>query len=140
MVFMSSAHSVDGRVLGIMPLRLASILFVAFCCAWPGSSAIPGTPGSTHGNDALEIISPLPNERFVTNETVTLKVLLNHLHVDGSQVVWTDSNSGVLGHGPDIQVSKLLPGTHTISVSIAGETQSVSIREFENLLDFYQAP
>jgi hypothetical protein len=94
---------------------------------------------SAHSRDTLAITSPLPNERFVTNATVNLKVSLGDRHIDASEVVWTSSVSGELGRGPTIQVSKLPPGTHNITVSIHGETQSVSIREFKDLWELYQA-
>jgi len=88
----------------------------------------------------MVIASPLPDERFIANETLTLKVSLGGRRVDESQVLWTSSLSGELGHGPEIQVSKLPPGRHTITVSSAGETQAVSIRVFPDLLSLYQAP
>jgi hypothetical protein len=93
-----------------------------------------------HSRDALAITHPLPDERFITNETVTLKVSLGGRHVDASEVVWNSNLSGGLGHGPEIQVSKLPPGRHTITVSVADETQSLSIRVFKDLLSLYQAP
>jgi hypothetical protein len=91
-----------------------------------------------HSRDALAITSPLPDERFIANETVTLKVSPGGRHVDASEIVWTSDLSGDLGHGPEIKVSKLLPGRHTITVRVAGETQVVSIRVFKDLLSLYQ--
>jgi hypothetical protein len=95
--------------------------------------------GFAHGPDALAIKSPLANERFVTNEIVNLKVSMKDRHVDASQITWTSNVSGVLGHGSELQVGKLAPGNHTISASIGGETQSISIRVFKDLWDLYQA-
>lgn len=93
-----------------------------------------------YSRDAPAITSPLPDERFITDESVTLKVSLGGRHMDASQVVWTSNLSGDLGHGSEIKVSKLPPGRHTITVSVAGETQVVSIRVFKNLLSLYQSP
>jgi hypothetical protein len=95
---------------------------------------------SAHARDALVIASPLPDERFIASETLTLKISLGGRRADASQVTWTSNLSGELGHGPEIQVSKLPPGRHTITVSFAGETQQVSVRVFPDLLSFYQAP
>jgi len=86
----------------------------------------------------LTIQSPLPGERFVTNEAVNLKASVRDKHIDASQITWTSSVSGVLGHGKEIQVSKLPPGIHDVKVSVNGESQSVSIREFKDLWDLYR--
>jgi len=94
---------------------------------------------SAHARDAMVIVSPLPDERFISNETVTLKVSLGGRHADASQLIWTSNLSGELGRGPEIQVSKLPPGRHTITLSFAGGTQEVSIRVFQDLLSMYQA-
>jgi hypothetical protein len=95
---------------------------------------------SAHGGTTLKILSPLPNERFVANETIDLRVSSDDRHMDASQAVWTSSTSGVLGHGPNLQIIKLPAGTHNITVSIGSETQSVPIRIFKDLWDLYQAP
>ncbi len=103
-------------------------------------SCTPGFKGFSYRNDTLLTIqSPLPGERFVTNETVSLKVSVRDRHIDPSQIIWTSSISGALGHGKEIQVSQLPPGAHDIKVSVDGETQSISIREFKDLWDLYRA-
>lgn len=109
-----------------MSLVVAGLLFLVF-----GRLA--------HSRDALAITRPLPDERFITNETITLKVSLGGRHVDASEVVWNSNLAGELGRGPEIQVSKLAAGSHTITVSVAGETQSISIRIFKDLLGLYRA-
>src|SRR5215472_10813456 len=108
------------------------LLVVGLCCSI--------FSGSAHARDAMVIASPLPDERFIANETLTLKVSLGGRRAEPSQVTWTSNLSGELGYGPEIQVSKLPPGRHTITVSFAGETQDVSVRVFPDLLSLYQAP
>jgi hypothetical protein len=86
----------------------------------------------------LVIRSPLPGERFVVNETVALQVAVKDHHADPSQLVWTSSISGVLGNGPEVRISKLPAGVHTITASLNGQTESVTIREFRDLWELYR--
>jgi hypothetical protein len=97
-------------------------------------SGFPQSHGAT-----LTIRSPLPGERFVTQETITFKVELKDRHFDASQIVWTSNISGVLGRGSEIQVSTLPSGSHNITASANGETQEVRIRVFKDLWDLYRA-
>jgi hypothetical protein len=102
-------------------------------------ASILGTGGSAPGRDTqLLIRSPLPGERFVVNETVTLQVSVKDRHADPSQLIWTSSISGVLGKGPEVRISRLPAGVHTISASLNGQAESVTIREFRDLLDLYR--
>lgn len=86
------------------------------------------------------IASPLPDERFVTNEVLHFRALVSsHVPVDGSQLSWTSNGSGVLGSGPDVQANGLPTGSHTIKVSGYADAQVTSLREFSDLLALYQA-
>src|SRR5215472_18946564 len=104
------------------------------CVCWLSCNSF----SQPHEN-TLKIHSPLPGERFVMQETVTFRVDLKDRRVDPSQIVWTSNVSGELGHGYEIQVSTLPVGAHHITVNANGETQEVSIREFKDLADLYQA-
>jgi hypothetical protein len=101
--------------------------------------SILGASGSAPDRDTqLVIRSPLQGERFVVHETVTLQVSVKDRHADASQLIWTSSISGVLGKGPEVKISGLPAGDHTISASLNGHTESVTIREFKDLWDLYR--
>src|SRR5260370_8256932 len=124
---------------GIMKSR--AVIFTVVCCCLV--LPLRGSDVHDHGRSSRIVIqSPLAGERFITNETIHLQAsVAGHGHMDKSELVWTSSSvPAVLGRGTDIQIGGLPAGTHNISVSFAGETETVSIREFKDLEDLYQAP
>jgi hypothetical protein len=88
----------------------------------------------------IAIERPLPDERFVTGETVTFKASFQG--VDSAEVaraVWSSSVTGELGRGAAIEVGKLPAGTQAVTVSLNSVSQSVRIRAFDDLLQLYRA-
>jgi hypothetical protein len=106
-----------------------------------GSMCIPATghePFPRSEDIQIRIQSPLADERFVVGETVPFKATIGHGHADASQIVWT-SETGVLGHGPELRVNNLAAGDHKITASVANQTQEVTVREFKDLSELYRA-
>ena len=85
--------------------------------------------------------SPLYDERFVRGETVRLKATVTcTVPCDGSQLQWTSDLDGYLGNGTVISTSGLSVGTHTITVSGYGGSETFPVRVFAHLGDLYRAP
>ena len=92
------------------------------------------------GGAAFRIQSPLPDERFVGGESVALRTAGPGASLDARPLRWTSSRDGDLGTGSSILVRRLSPGRHVITVAGGGASQTVAIRVFEDLWEFYKAP
>lgn len=101
-------------------------------------SVICGSNTNGQGGQ-LSINTPLPDERFIAGETLSLNASLKGRHADPSQIVWTADHTQVLGHGPEVRTSGLSAGRHEITAALGDETQNVSIRVFGDLGELYQA-
>jgi len=90
--------------------------------------------------DAIQIQSPLMDERFVRGETVSFAAALTGEHpCEGSALVWTSSVDGAIGTGANISVDTLSTGRHQVTVSGYGSTTTAPVRVFSDLGTFYQA-
>jgi hypothetical protein len=90
--------------------------------------------------DAIQIQSPLMDERFVRGETVSFAAALTGGHpCDGLALVWTSSVDGAIGTGANISVDTLSTGRHQVTVSGYGSTATTPVRVFSDLGTFYQA-
>jgi hypothetical protein len=91
--------------------------------------------------NSVEISAPLEQERFVKNEQVKFHAaVLGDQPPDGSDLQWSSSIDGHLGSGTEIQLVKLTPGNHTITVTGCGLSANVPIRVFDDLGALYHVP
>lgn len=128
---------------------LAVAFFLAGVCTGTDSTTryrtVDGTKlGEGAKSVALMIESPLEGERFITRETLRLKVKTKGGRADLSSAMWTSSVTGLLGRGAELEVHGLTTGQHIITVTIGGAngstgTQSVIIRGFADLWQMYRA-
>ena len=115
---------------------LAAVFFLGVVGLLAGTSVTDKSPASGF---PIRIESPLPEERFVSGEPVTLQAAAGP-GIDVGSLRWTSSQDGNLGKGQAVRVPKLSPGRHTITVSSSGGSRDVAVRVFRDLGDFYQAP
>ena len=107
----------------------------------PTLTIAPSVPGS-----AIWIHEPLRNERFVVGESVhfdavvTLESATECLELpDGSELQWHSDIDGLVGTGASIAVTNLSVGSHIITASGYGVSETFPIRIFHDLLELYQA-
>jgi hypothetical protein len=111
----------------------------------PTLGAVP-TATATAATEAtpisgLKVLSPLANERFIQGEKILFQArVTRYPPVDGSEVKWSSSISGLLGTGTIVRVSNLGLGNHTITVSGYGYEAELTIRVFSDLSTLYVAP
>ena len=99
-----------------------------------------GSLGMQQQRARIMIESPLPDERFVTQEPVRFKAAFAGVDKnDSARASWTSLATAELGRGSEIEVRNLPAGTHEVTVSLDGVSQSVRIREFTDLLELYRA-
>jgi hypothetical protein len=116
------------------PTRLLEAISVALALISVGGSGIQ------RQNTSIAIESPLPDERFVTQEPVKFKAAFRGVEqADRARAIWSSSVTGELGRGAEIDVRNLPAGAHDVTVSLDGASQSIRIREFNNLLELSQA-
>ena len=97
-------------------------------------------PGAGRQTPRIDIERPLPDERFVTRETVTFKASFGDADPGArARAVWTSSVAGELGRGAAIDVGTLPAGTQNVTVSVDGASRSVRVRVFTDLLELYRA-
>ena len=97
-------------------------------------------PGAGRQAPRVDIERPLPDERFVTRETVTFKASFRDADSAArARAVWTSPIVGELGRGPVIDVGNLPAGTHDVTVSVDSASRSVRVRVFNDLLELHRA-
>jgi hypothetical protein len=114
--------------------RLLEAISVALALVSVGGSGIQ------RQNASIAIQSPLPDERFLAQEPVKFKASFRGVEqADQARAIWSSSVTGELGRGAEIDVRNLAAGTHDVTVSLDGASQSIRIREFNNLLELSEA-
>ena len=110
-------------------------------CEWTLQANFELIPTPTIQGTKIQLQSPLYNERFVQGETVRFEAIVTcEPPCDGSQLQWTSDRDGHLGNGPLVSTSGLSLGTHTITVSGYGMSETFPVRVFAHLGDLYRAP
>lgn len=80
--------------------------------------------------------SPLPGERFVAGETISLRLRA----VGGTPVLWVSNVLGKIGEGAEAKLNRLPPGSHEIAAMVNGQRHAVTVRVYKDLGELYQAP
>ncbi len=89
---------------------------------------------------AVWLQSPLRDERFVSQEPISLRAILtSDRPSDGSALRWTSSVAGDLGSGPQLMVGTLSVGTHQLEVTGYGVSARLPVRVFPDLWELYRA-
>ena len=91
--------------------------------------------------EAIEVQSPLPDERFITGEAVPLVATLrSDFACDGTELTWVSSLDGPLGTGPSLSIKTLSVGTHEVAVDGYGVSATSKVSVFSDLGELYRAP
>jgi hypothetical protein len=110
-------------------------------CDWNLAAHFELIPASTAQGESICLQSPLYNERFVQGETVRFEAIVTcEPPCDGSQLQWTSDRDGYVGNGLLVSTSGLSVGTHTITVSGYGMSETFPVRVFADLGDLYRSP
>ena len=88
--------------------------------------------------NSSSIESPLPGERFVSEEEVVFEISTDN-GASGEDICWSSDIDGELGCGETVSRSDLSVGAHDITVEFNGSSEQITIRLFSDLWELYQA-